>query len=420
MSDLSFLPMPERHRRNLDLQELSEDPSSLLRVAKMSLGEVAWLKGVALLVREDEESILWTLNLQSHVAEREVLSEPIGEYPRRFWEGNEIALRKTQSEHHLIGCLAGHPDRDALLLRLGFEGGSEELKQLSSLVAALRPLAKLVLASSARDRASIKASEEIRYYRDRERRHYVFKELIRESSEMQRMYGVLNAFVEMDVPVLLGGEGGTGKELLARALHHLSQRPGLMVAINCRTSPATELDTDLFGSVENAFAGTTMARKGAFELAENGTVYLQEIDSLSPMLQGKLLRMLEEGEVRRRGATRSVGISARLVGSCHGDLPSLVEAGKIRRDLYEVLNRHVLFVPPLRERKEDVMPLARIFLKMYAERHTRPAQKFSHEVANFLCSQPWPGNVRELQTRVEAAVLHASDPEVTLEDFCPK
>jgi len=418
MSDLSFLPLQALHGRHLDLQELTEDPSSLLRVAKMSIGDVDWLRNVALMVREDDESILWTLNLQSNVAQKAVLSEPIGEYPKGFWEGGEIALRKDKTEHHVIGCLAGQSGRDAILLRLGFEGGAEELKQLSSLVGALRPLAKLVLKSSGRDRASVKASEEIRHYRDRERRHYVFKELIRESSEMQRMYGVLNAFVEMDVPVLLGGEGGTGKELLARALHHLSQRPGLMVAINCRTSAATELDTDLFGSVENAFAGTTMARKGAFELAENGTVYLQEIDSLSPMLQGKLLRMLEEGEVRRRGATRSVSVSARLVASCHGDLPAMVEGGKIRRDLFEVLKRHVLIVPPLRERKEDIMPLARIFLKMYAERHTRPAQKFSHEVANFLCTQSWPGNVRELQTRVEAAVLHAAAPEVTLTDFC--
>jgi DNA-binding NtrC family response regulator len=192
-----------------------------------------------------------------------------------------------------------------------------------------------------------------------------------------------------------------------------------MVALNVRTTPADELDTDLFGAVESVFAGTTTARKGAFELAENGTVYLQEIDALSLVQQGKLLRVLEESKVRRRGTTRSYSVSARFVASCHQDLSVLVEAGKFREDLYTFLSRHILVVPALRERKEDIMPLARIFLRMYAERHTRAAQKFAEGVSDFLVTQPWPGNVRELQTRVESAVLHSQGTEVLLSDFCP-
>ena len=418
MSELTYIPLPGARGARLELRDLTDHPSSLLRVICDTV-ENPWLKGLSLLVGQAPDLELWTMNLKSHVAEKSEVDQGPSEYSDEFWRSEVAALRHQGQDSDVIVCLAGQRHRDFVLVKAKFEGDSSRLKDLVEVFSEIRPLARITLNFQNLQRLSARASEEIRHYRDKERRHYVFKELIRESHEMQRMYTSLNAFVDMDVPVLLGGEGGTGKELLARALHHLSKRPGLMVALNVRTTPADELDTDLFGAVENVFAGTTTARKGAFELAENGTVYLQEIDALSLVQQGKLLRVLEESKVRRRGATRSYAVSARFVASCHQDLSVLVEAGKFRDDLYTFLSRHVLVVPALRERKEDIMPLARIFLRMYAERHTRAAQKFAEEVSDFLVTQPWPGNVRELQTRVESAVLHSQGAEVLLSDFCP-
>lgn len=418
MSELAFFPVSkESLAPPFDFSGLSHDPASLLRVIHGSLHSILKISELALLVIQDDEHTLWNFHVTTHVAEKSLVPGVAETYSPDFWTGRAVALRKGDTKHEMIACLACAGE-DSVLLRLGFSGGSDELKMLTAAVRILRPVAQLSLDFNGLQRAENRLSEEVRYFRDRERKHYVFKELIRESFMMQRLYNALNSFVDMDVPVLLGGEGGTGKELLARALHHLSKREGLMVAINCRTTRDLELDHGLFGSTANAFSGINEDTKGVFELAENGTVYLEEIDSLSPIVQGKILRILQDKEVRRTGARHAIPVDVRLVASCHGNLEELAASGKIRQDLYAVLSRHVLVVPPLRERKEDILPLARIFLRMYANRHTRPAQNFSLEVKRYLEGQTWPGNVRELQTRVESAVLKCAGTEITLADFC--
>lgn len=418
MSELAYFPVSKDPLvLPLDFSGLSHDPASLLRVIYNSLNSAMKISELAMLIIQDDDHTLWNFHVATHVAEKSSIPGVAETYSADFWKGQDVAVRKGEGQHEMIACMACS-EEDKVLLRVGFSGGAEELKLLSAFIRILRPVAQLSLDFSGLRRAEHRLSEEVRYFRDRERKHYVFKELIRESFVMQRLYNALNSFVDMDVPVLLGGEGGTGKELLARALHHLSKREGLMVALNCRTTRDLELDHSLFGSTANAFSGINEDSKGVFELAENGTVYLEEIDSLSPIVQGKILRILQDKEVRRTGARHAIPVEIRLVASCHGNLEELAASGKIRPDLYAVLSRHILVVPPLRERKEDILPLARIFLRMYANRHTRPAQNFALEVKRYLEGQEWPGNVRELQTRVESAVLKCSGTEITLDDFC--
>lgn len=255
--------------------------------------------------------------------------------------------------------------------------------------------------------------EENRYFRERERRHYLFKDLVCESEIMRGVYDELHDRADSEFPILMTGEAGTGKELLARALHHLGDRQeAMLIRMDCAEFPADMVGLELFGCVASELTGAVAARKGIFELAEGGTVFLDEIDRLSPMIQGKLVRVLEEREVRRIGDIVGRPVDARLIASTHRDLEVLCKKGRFRRDLYEALRDHVMEVPPLRRRKADILALARIFLKTFANRYNAKCRKMSAEFQRWLESYQWPGNVRQLQTMMEAAVLMARDREV--------
>ena len=255
--------------------------------------------------------------------------------------------------------------------------------------------------------------EENRYFRERERRHYLFKDLVCESELMRQVYDELHERTEDEEPLWMTGEGGTGKELLARALHHLgSRQEGMLIRLGCADFPAELVDFELFGCVASELTGAVAARKGIFELAEGGTIFLDEIDRLSPMIQGKLVRVLKEKEVRRIGDVMGRPVDARFIASSHRDLESLCEKGQFRRDLSELLRPHRMHVPPLRERQADILPLARIFLKKFASRYDGRCREINEELASWLTSYRWPGNVRQLQTFLEAAVLMAKDREV--------
>lgn len=258
-------------------------------------------------------------------------------------------------------------------------------------------------------------NEENRYFRERERRHYLFKDLICESSAMRKVYRRLHELVQChDDPVLVLGPAGSGKELLGRALHHLGERrEGMFISIHCGHLSDEVLGVEFFGCVASELAGAVAARKGVFELARGGTVYIEEIDRLSMLLQGKLARMLKEGEVRRVGDSVGRQVDARIVVSTHRSVQELVQEGKFRHDLYMMLKEGALHVPSLMERAEDIMPLARNFLKVFARRHSKRVTGFDDQVAARLKSYTWPGNVRQLQTLVEAAVIKC-DPEAPL------
>jgi transcriptional regulator with GAF, ATPase, and Fis domain len=309
--------------------------------------------------------------------------------------------------------------RDELAAVLGLQFGEYERESHSEAVSRvatlLRPLAAVALDSKRQMRRVEGVVEENRYWRERQRRHHLYKDLIAESEAAREVYENLNVCVEHDKPVLLLGEAGSGKALVARAMHHLSSRKDAMLtSINCRGLSGDELDFELFGSVNNELTGDIEARKGIFELADGGTVFLEEIDQLSLMIQGKVLRMLRESEVRRIGEAVGRRVDVRLLTSTHCDLRALVDSGRFRRDLYLVLCEHRLKLPPLRERREDILPLARTFLRNFSARYARPCRRISPEVESILLAHSWQGNVRELQSVMEAAVLQCNDESIEI------
>lgn len=320
----------------------------------------------------------------------------------------------------------GGPEQASVFLPLGEEslrgivqvsfvdlGEDASLERVGLVGALIQPLGRIVLEMVDRALQNLGLSEENRYFRQRERRNYLFKDLICESDQMREVYQVLNDWVDRDAPVLIKGEAGSGKSLLARALHHLGPRTdGMLISLDCRALSDEVLDSELFGCVESELVGAVAPRKGVFELADGGTVFLEEIDHLSSLMQGKLLRMLKEGEVRRIGDSVGRQVRARLIASTHRDLGRLVERGQFRRDLYLLLRDHVLEVPSLRERSEDILPLARVYLRKFADRYDRRCTDFSEPVCQRLQSHSWAGNARELKAVVESAVLKTTDEEL--------
>ncbi len=278
---------------------------------------------------------------------------------------------------------------------------------LEAWIRAVQPLVSLSLAVRQQARRAGALAEENRYFLERKRRRYLFKELVCESPAMQRTFARLNALVDQPPsPVLLLGEAGSGKELLVRALHHLgARRSGILISLHCGSLSEEELGFELFGCAEGALEGAQAARKGVFELAREGTVYLEEIDLLPSAMQAKLARLLREGEVRRIGESVGRRVSARLIASTHHDPRDMTQLGRLRHDLHLLLRDHALEVPPLRERREDILPLAKLFLLSFASRYGRQAQRLSDDLSARMLAHDWPGNVRELQTFVEVVVL---------------
>jgi DNA-binding NtrC family response regulator len=220
--------------------------------------------------------------------------------------------------------------------------------------------------------------------------------------------------------VLIVGESGTGKELVARAIHKHSPRAvGVFVPVNCGALAETLLEAELFGHVRGAFTGAVAERKGLWEEAEGGTLFLDEVGETSPAMQVKLLRALQEGEVRRVGATRTTSVDARVVAATNRDLEHEVKAGKFREDLYYRLSVVTLHVPPLRDRRGDISLLAERFLRAAAEAAGRRL-RFAAGTLAVLAAYDWPGNVRELESAVEYAALHARGAEVAPEDLPAK
>jgi transcriptional regulator with GAF, ATPase, and Fis domain len=216
---------------------------------------------------------------------------------------------------------------------------------------------------------------------------------------------------------LIIGESGTGKELVARAIHHISPRKDHpFVAVNCGALTETLLEAELFGHVRGAFTGAVSDRRGLWEEAEGGTLFLDEIGETSHAMQVKLLRALQEGEIRRVGASRAVRINARVVAATNRDLEREVKAGTFRADLFYRLGVVMLVVPPLRERRGDISLLAGRFLRAASDGAKHPL-RFSDAALALLESYDWPGNVRELENAVEYAALRARGAEVTVEDL---
>lgn len=220
--------------------------------------------------------------------------------------------------------------------------------------------------------------------------------------------------------VLLTGETGTGKELLARAIHFGGPRRAQpFVPVNCAAIPEQLLESELFGHERGAFTSATSAKSGLFEVANGGSIFLDEIGHLALPLQGKLLRALQEREIRRVGATRSVPVDVRVIAATHVNLAEAVANGTFREDLYYRLNVVPIELPPLRAREDDVLLLAERFLALSAEEYGVAGARFSDEARRRILAHPWPGNVRELRNAVERAVLLADGPVIGANDLLP-
>jgi Nif-specific regulatory protein len=244
--------------------------------------------------------------------------------------------------------------------------------------------------------------------REELRERYEFSNIVGNSGPMRQVYEQVAQVVGTTATVLVRGESGTGKELIAHALHHHSPRAGKpFIRVNCAALPETLVESELFGYERGAFTGAHARRKGRFEQADGGTLFLDEIGELSPATQAKLLRVLQEREFERLGGNETVRVDVRLITATSKDLEKALADGAFREDLYYRMNVFTICVPPLRERKSDVLLLADHFIAKYARVHSRSIKRISTPAIDMMMTYHWPGNVRELENTIERAVLVA-------------
>jgi formate hydrogenlyase transcriptional activator len=256
--------------------------------------------------------------------------------------------------------------------------------------------------------------DEVGHLRQQVREAHAVDSVIGESPAFQEVLRQVALVAPADSTVLLVGETGTGKEVLARALHEHSRRAQCpFVAVNCAALPETLVESELFGYEKGAFTGAVGRKPGKFELADRGTLFLDEIGDLPPQAQAKLLRVLQEGEVQRVGGLKPITVNVRLVAATNRDLEACMRSGDFRPDLFYRLSVFPITLPPLRERREDILPLVTHFIRRFAERQHKPTPRLGPGVAERLCAYEWPGNVRELQNVVERAVILSRGSVIT-------
>ncbi len=244
---------------------------------------------------------------------------------------------------------------------------------------------------------------------------YDFSNILCESIQMRRIVDEVKKIADARSNILILGETGTGKELLARAVHFNSNRADRpFIPINCSAIPENLLESELFGYVKGAFTGATSSKKGLFEIADGGTIFLDEIGDLSMSLQAKLLRVIEDREIRPVGGTHSMKVDIRFICATNIDIEKAIREGRFREDLYYRINIITIKLPPLRERKEDIEPLVRFFIKRYSDEIGKKIVDIDDDALRLLQNYTWPGNVRELQNVIERAVLIADDSVLRL------
>ncbi len=242
--------------------------------------------------------------------------------------------------------------------------------------------------------------------------------IIGESGRMQEVLSMVRRVAPSDTTVLIRGESGTGKELIAKAIHYASPRASRpLISVNCAALPESLMESELFGHEKGAFTGAVATRKGRFELADGGSLFLDEIGDLPPVLQVKLLRVLQEREFERVGSSRSIAVNVRVLAATHRDLEALVRDGRFRDDLYYRINVVTIALPPLRERREDIPVLIDYFLRTFAAKNNKPVRGFTREAREALLRYDFPGNVRELENLIERAVVLTRDDVIDHSDL---
>ncbi len=260
--------------------------------------------------------------------------------------------------------------------------------------------------------------EENRELKDQAREEYRFDKLIGATAGMKRLFSDIEKVAPSDVTVMLQGESGTGKELVAHSIHERSaRRDQLFIAVNASALPESLAEAELFGHEKGAFTGAVASKPGRFELAHKGTMFLDEIGTLTAAVQSKLLRVLESHEVERVGGRRSTPVDFRLISATNEDLEARVGAGTFREDLFYRINTIPIRIPPLRERADDIPLLADHFLEKFSTRHKKSRRKLSAGVLERLRAHPWKGNVRELEHVIEMLVLFSTGDTIAEEDL---
>ena len=337
--------------------------------------------------------------------------------------GQEIYFRETacvgQGGRHCaaIGRDAGSWGSDIDSIRADFQAASlgHEVERLRTAVGTrLKELDR-------RERLLERRERELNLLRERVNRQAAAKHFVAGSQAMQEVLELAGRVAPLDTTVLVYGESGTGKEFIVRLIHDQSPRAAApFVSINCAALTETLLESELFGHVRGAFTGAVRDKAGLFEVAGNGTIFLDVIGEVAPPVQAKLLRALQEREIRRVGGERHIKINARVVAATNRDLRAAVDAGTFREDLYFRLGAFVITVPPLRDRREDIPPLVQSFLVRAAARMKKDVRTVSADAMSALMNHRWPGNVRELEHAIERAVIVANAASIRRRDLPPE
>src|SRR5574339_117748 len=259
---------------------------------------------------------------------------------------------------------------------------------------------------------------ELDYLRHAQQDIYDFDRIIGSSGALSAVLGVVKKVAKSNTTVLVRGETGTGKELIAGAVHHNSHRAARsFIKVNCAALQENLLESELFGHEKGAFTGADKQRIGRFEQADGGTLFLDEIGDMSPSTQAKILRVLQEHEFERLGGTRTLRVDVRLIAATNRDLPGMVQTAQFREDLYYRLNVVSIEMPPLRERKDDIVPLANSFIRRFAGELKKKIEGLEPDAQKLLMRYNWPGNVRELENTIERAMLLAEGRGIASDDL---
>jgi len=277
---------------------------------------------------------------------------------------------------------------------------------------------KLKLALSEIEQLKNRLQAENSYLQEQVNLNHSFEDILGQSAPLKTVLYQVEQVAPTETSVLIQGETGTGKELIARALHNLSQRKErTLVKVNCAALPGNLIESELFGHEKGSFTGATSRRIGRFELADKGTIFLDEIGELPLELQAKLLRVLQEGEIERLGDSKTIKIDVRIIAATHRDLKMMVENGDFREDLFYRLSVFPLTIPPLRERKNDITLLVQYFVNKYANKMGKQINSISETIMDKLQRYPWPGNVRELENIIERAVILSPNKNLVIPEL---
>jgi DNA-binding NtrC family response regulator len=337
--------------------------------------------------------------------------------------GVEVYFREMtcigQGRSHctLVGRHAAAWGKELEALRFDFQGADlgKEVERLR--VAARRQKQAL----TRREQALARLEREMDLLRHRVAEHAASRHFVVRSASMRDVLELAARVAPLDTTVLVTGESGTGKEFVARMIHEHSERArGPLVSVNCAALTETLLESELFGHVRGAFTGAVRDKPGLFEVAANGTLFLDEVGDMALTLQAKVLRALQEGEIRRVGGERDIRVRPRIVAATNRNLRAAVAEGRFREDLYFRLGAFVIAIPPLRDRPEDIPALAHEFLRQAAGRLKKDVQSISSEAMTALVGYAWPGNVRELEHAIERAVILARGRVVGARDLPPE